>query len=192
MLVGKYSVVARLMYGLTAGLFVSGDVESEMTKASKRSKLKTRQEDFAVVNKYLDFKPVIVTGSKSNLSKITDVTGMIPFLGLPVNIANTLSDSEDPTSFTSFIKEGKKSYDTGDVDGQVLFTASTQLSLLILTGYGYYMAPTAYKAVIAPRKVEKTKEYLAKQKQKESGQGSGGSGKRSLTKGFGKSFGKKF
>lgn len=192
MLVGKYAASARLVYGLSSGLFVSGDVESEMTKASKRSKLKSRQDDLSVVNKYLDFKPIILVGSKSNVSKVTDVASSIPFFGLPLNIANTLFDSEDPTSLTALAAESKKAYESGNIDEQKMAVATSQLALLTLTAFGYYMAPTAYKAVIAPRKVEKTKEYLAKQKQKESGQGSGGSGKRSLTKGFGKSFGKKF
>lgn len=182
MLVGKYAVSARLAYGLTAGLFVSGDVESEMTKSDKRSKFKARQDDLSVVNKYLDFKPIILTGSKSNVSKVTDVAGTMPFLGIPLNIMNTAMDSEDPTSVVSFVKEGKKAYETGDVDGQALFTSTTQLALLGMTAYGYYMAPTAYRAAIAPRKVEKTKEYLERQKQKESGSGSGGGLKRKLGK----------
>lgn len=182
MLVGKYAIQAKLVYGLTAGLFVSGDVESEMTKSDKRSKFKARQDDLSVVNKYLDFKPIILTGSKFNVSKVTDVAGTMPFLGIPLNIMNTAMDSEDPTSVVSFVKEGKKAYETGDVDGQALFTSTTQLALLGMTAYGYYMAPTAYRAAIAPRKVEKTKEYLERQKQKESGSGSGGGLKRKLGK----------
>ena len=150
MMVGKFAFGARLSYGLVTGLYVSYSGADMGTTGANEAK-----SDLQPVNKYLEFKPIVFLGKSNAQTKISEASGILPFLSIPINIGNTLIDPKDPTSVISIGKAFKDP--NKDVDMQLLVSGLTQLSLLGLTATGYYMAPTAYKAVIAPTKMESAK-----------------------------------
>ena len=179
MMVGKFAFGARLSYGLASGLYVSVSGADMGTAGANEAK-----SDLQPVNKYLQFKPIVVFGKSNAQTKISEASNILPFLSIPINITNTLIDPKDPTSLISVKKAFKNP--NKDVDMQLLVSGLTQLSLLGLTATGYWMAPTAYKAVIAPTKMEAAKKFRKSEGEKKK---TGGFSLPSFGKKFGGTFG---
>lgn len=152
MMIGKFAFGARLSYGIATGAYVSY-TGADLGNAG----INEAKDDLQPVNKYLEFKPIVIFGKSNAQTKISEASNILPFLSIPINIANTLIDPKDPTSMMSIGKAFKDP--NKDVDMQLLVSGTTQLSLIGLTAAGYWMAPTAYKAVIAPTKMEAAKRF---------------------------------
>ena len=162
MMLGKFAFGARLTYGVVTGLYVSTSAADAGNAGINEAK-----EELQPVNKYLEFKPIVIFGKSSALTKISDGADILPTAGIPINIISTLMDPKNTTSgvyLYSISPLGSKSLlkkenKIEDVDMQLLVTGLSQISLLTLTAFGYHMAPTAYKAVLAPSKMEAAKKF---------------------------------
>ena len=161
MMLGKFAFGARLTYGVVTGLYVSTSAADAGNAGINEAK-----EELQPVNKYLEFKPIVIFGKSSALTKISDGADILPTAGIPINIISTLIDPKNPTSavYPYSITFGEKSLlkkenKIEDVDMKLLVTGLSQLSLLTLTAFGYHMAPTAYKAVLSPSKMEAAKKF---------------------------------
>ena len=189
MMLGKFAFGARLTYGVVTGLYVSTSAADAGNAGINEAK-----EELQPVNKYLEFKPIVIFGKSSALTKISDGADILPTAGIPINIISTLIDPKNPTSavYPYSITFGEKSLlkkenKIEDVDMQLLVTGLSQISLLTLTAFGYHMAPTAYKAVLSPSKMEAAKRFRESEGAKK--QTGGGFSFPSFSKKFGGGFG---